>query len=105
MKWLFCEMCGSGFTLGYELKSCDCGSAKGKYINQSEAVTNGKGVCVAIGNGSFFNAMDRVNATKPNEYNREEYQHIGKIEYAWVRPHEGSGNPHCTVHPELGAEE
>lgn len=33
MKFLFCDKCNEGFSLGYESQSCRCGNAIGRYIN------------------------------------------------------------------------
>ena len=106
MKWLFCIDCGSGFSLGHKLKSCDCGSAKGKYINDSQAVTNGNGVCVAVGNGSFMGAVRTLEAYNKNtNLVRNDFIDLCRVEYCWVRPHEGEGNPHTKIDKNLKEDE
>ncbi len=102
MKLLFCPRCHDLFKLSMKLKSCNCGMCKGKYINDSEAVTNGQGISVAIGNGSLLSAIENMKeVTDPSKKNREWWIENARIEYAWVRPNEGIGNPHASVDEEL----
>lgn len=42
MKLLYCINCNSIFNLGREIKTCECGKTKGKYINNSEAIYCGQ---------------------------------------------------------------
>lgn len=103
MKLLICHQCGDVFNLGFTLKSCSCGETKGKYLNSREAVVNGKGTSMAIGNGSLIQAQIRIHPFH-EEKDREGYQEYGKV-MCWLRPHEGPGNPHTTVVPDLGEEQ
>ena len=92
MKLLCCMECTSIFNLSRKLKTCDCGKVKGHYLkNGWDAVTNGKGVCLAIGNGSFLSAS------------REVLQGVKEKSHflAWVRPHTGLTNPRTKVDPDL----
>lgn len=93
MKLLFCEKCWDVFKLSSELRSCKCGLVKGKYINNTEAVVNGEGQSIAIGNGSLERAV--LNAKAINSDRSEYIQKAGMI--AWVRPHTGDGNPHTKI--------
>ena len=107
MKLLFCPDCGQVFSLSFHLKSCDCGKCCGKYVDRQNAVVNGEGVALAIGNGALQEAIFRAlgfNAHHPMTA-REEYQTVGNIQHAWVRPHEGPGNPHTKVVKDLALRE
>ena len=93
MKLLFCPECDDVFKLDYNLRTCECGKTKGKYNDDANAVTNGKGVCMAIGNGSLKEAARKLMEFS-SESNRDFYKNNCRVEYCWVRPHEGRGNPH-----------
>ena len=109
MKLLFCDKCSDMFKLGRKLKQCECGHCKGMYTDEIEAVVNGNGYSVAIGNGSFINAirvMEEMSSDPgSNLHGRNDWLIDASIEYAWVRPHDGPGNPHTTVDPNLGEED
>jgi hypothetical protein len=104
MKLLFCDRCYDLFKLDFELRSCKCGLVKGQYINNSEAVVNGKGVSLAIGNGSLLRAVYGW-LSAGNDHDRDHYLNKNKVEFCWVRPHSGEGNPHTTINPQLGETE
>ena len=108
MKLLFCYDCYDVFKLDVEERSCKCGHVTGRYIDNTYAETNGKGISLAIGNGSLMSAIQRLVLLKKREdssdgvlnYNRNIYIDDCKINYAWVRPNEGNGNPHTRVKKE-----
>jgi len=100
MKLLFCDKCDDLFKLGFELRSCSCGYVKGKYIDSLNAEVNGNGYSLAIGNGSLTDAMYNFDKTNPN-LTRDFFVKNNKIEYCWIRPHEGQGNPHTKINPNL----
>lgn len=81
-----------------KMRSCECGAIKGRYINNSEAEVSKDAVSIAIGNGSFQNAMWRLARDTANKltHTREQWQLAGSI-IAWVRPNDGPGNPHTTI--------
>lgn len=99
MKLLFCPECFDVFKLEAKERSCKCGMVTGRYINISEAVTNGKGYSIAIGNGSLINAIRDMTEMfhSSEDYGRHDYIKGSRIEGAWVRPNEGIGNPHTKV--------
>ena len=103
MKLLFCLKCGSMFSLSLaKEKCCDCGEVRGKYINEREAVTNGKGLDIGIGTGDLWNKWMKIlkdDKKKDRKHYQEEYQLI-----AWVRPHEGIGNPNTKVEEDVKVE-
>ena len=106
MKLLWCGFCRTMFSLPYlAFKECKCGAVVGGYIDESRAVVNGLGRSIAIGNGSLGTAIgsaDAVNsAISDQDISREGFIKIGAISHAWVRPHEGKGNPHTTVYKHL----
>lgn len=106
MKLLMCNRCGDVFNLDLRLKSCGCGLVKGKYENDQEAVVNGEGESLAIGNGSLFGAIveSRAMTKDPRKgLASPRNRHEGSI-IAWVRPHEGPANPHTRVQRDLGAD-
>lgn len=104
MKLLFCEWCQDVFKLKLEeMRSCDCGRVKGRYINNSEAEVSFNAISIGIGNGSLISAIADMKALKEHsndKASREEYYSKfggAKIEYAWVRPNTGPGNPHTKL--------
>lgn len=107
MKLLYCPRCEDVFKLSLKkVRQCDCGMVKGRYINHLLAETNGKGIHIAIGNGSLINAigdMERLQRITKDEADRDEYYKSGKgrISHAWVRPQSGNGNPHTIVNETL----
>lgn len=106
MKLLYCPTCQDAFKLSMELRQCACGLVKGHYLNNVVAETNGKGIDIAIGNGSLQNAiedMGQLFVTTRGEADRDEYYKdgYGRISHAWVRPSTGNGNPHTTINKDL----
>ena len=96
MKLLFCEDCGSIFSLSINKeKTCDCGKVKGKYNNRSMATTNGKGIALAIGTGDLQDKMIKISCDDQKKERSYYLEHFRLI--AWIRPHEGLGNPHTIV--------
>jgi hypothetical protein len=58
MKLLLCLDCDDIFNLGYEIKSCNCGATKGKYIDQRNAIYSGvNAIPLGFANNSFANAI------------------------------------------------
>ena len=98
MKLLFCETCWDVFKLETGgVRSCKCGIVKGHYVNNQDAEVNGKGVSLAIGNGSLQQAIR--NAKQMDAARSEYITKSGLI--AWVRPHEGKGNPHTKINEKI----
>ena len=96
MKLLFCPECSDVIKLIVgELRSCQCGKVKGKYIDNTHAEVDGEGYSLAIGNGSLMMACCKL---KPTQQRRPPGSEI----ICWVRPHEGDGNPHTRINPNLG---
>lgn len=87
MKLIFCPECQDVFKLdlGY-IRECHCGLCKGRYIDNTHAVTNGKGLCLAIANPDIMHALTAVNFD----------QRVMPIR-CWARPHEGKDNPHSKI--------
>lgn len=101
MKLIYCPYCGDMFQLRLKgMRECECGRVKGRYLNNSLAEVSEDAISVAIGNGAFQIAIERMKdhqrVTK-DEGDRESYQNYAKIDYAWVRPNTGNGNPHTKV--------
>lgn len=98
MKLLMCLDCGDVFNLNFSAKSCSCGKVKGQYVNQRDAVVNGEGVSLAIGNGSLRDAIWALADMKEDFRDKGDpwARHPTSL-VAWVRPHEGPANPHTTV--------
>lgn len=103
MKLLYCSKCNHVFSLGRNLRTCDCGLVKGKYIDAVNAEVNGEGFSLAIGNGSLWNAMVNAGRLSPKmeQNDRQRFLDEAKIEFAWVRPHEGPGNPHTKINKDV----
>lgn len=57
MKLLYCPTCNSVFNLiSGKWKMCDCGRARGRYMDNSRAVYSG-GVPIGFNNFTFFPAL------------------------------------------------
>jgi hypothetical protein len=94
------------FNLQKHLRTCECGHVKGYYdANGKTAVTNGNGVAVAFGNGSFVAAIHADAETDwrntPNWKKWYDSRPGDNIFLAWVRNHDGPSNPHSRVDPNL----
>ena len=107
MKLLFCLDCGDMFSLRIgKLRTCDCGRVSGQYVDRTTAEVNGKGVSVAIGNGSLSGAIMEMyraeghQTTGSTGFDRGYFRDHCKVGFCWVRPHEGEGNPHTKVKKE-----
>ncbi len=114
MKLLFCEHCHDIFKPGFgNVRTCECGRVKGRYINDDEVEVSPEAVSIAIGNKSLLQAiadMRRLQARTQDKAGRDAYlqAHKGAIGYVWVRPNTGPGNPRSrlmesdqsTTHPE-----
>lgn len=92
-------MCGDIFNLRVgRVKSCNCGTVKGVYVDPSNAIVNGKGHSLAIGNGSFQQAIyNKYCLEQDGGGNRDKFMEDCRIKYSWVRPNEGEGNPHTII--------
>jgi len=93
MKLLFCPYCSDVFKLSTRLRSCNCGTVKGKYLaDRHKAVVNGKGMSLAFNNRDVFHAYhngfwEEGNMTRPIE--------------CWARPHDGKFNPNTEIDEDL----
>lgn len=56
MKLLLCEECSDIFNLALEEKSCSCGKAKGRYVDELNAVYSG-GIPIGFANSTFIRAV------------------------------------------------
>lgn len=103
MKLLFCENCSDVFKLKLdEMRYCACGKVYGRYVTNSEAEVSANAISLAIGNGSLYASIQDMKehlANSKGKAERHEYYQggNGSIEYAWVRPNSGPGNPHTKV--------
>ena len=96
MKLLFCEVCGSAFSLAIQkVKTCDCGLVSGMYVNNRQAITNGEGTAIGMGTGSLHHAIVNVKL-EGDKHERSHYIDSANIT-CWARPHSGIGNPHTSV--------
>lgn len=60
MKLVQCHYCNDIFNLRSQTKSCYCRKTSGRYTDDSHAVVTGPHTAIAIGNGSFLNAVRNV---------------------------------------------
>lgn len=103
MKLAFCESCWDVFKLGFEMRQCQCGEVRGRYVDEINAEVSSSAVSLAIGNGSLEQAIrdarefERFAQARGEEPSREAYIEQGRIWYAWVRPNTGRGNPHTRI--------
>lgn len=66
MKLLLCLDCDDIFNLGYELKTCSCGTTKGKYTDERNAIYCGvNAIPLGIANDSFAKAIRNQQETFP----------------------------------------
>jgi hypothetical protein len=99
MKLLFCEYCQDMFKLGSgQLRSCECGCVKGRYINDREAEVSPEAVSIAISNVALEQAIEDMRwhqILTGDQAGHDDYRraHQGRIEDVWVRPNSGPGNP------------
>lgn len=93
MKLIFCPECYDVFKLVMAERSCSCGACSGKYVDNTHAEVKGPCVSLAIGNGSLDEAVWLMKSVEQDN-TRRWYIDNTKIEYCWVRPNEGPGNPH-----------
>lgn len=96
MKLLFCPACWDIFKLDYDPRQCKCGKTTGHYVDNVNAVTNGQGISLAIGNSSLADAVHKLCAAG-EPHSRRNCINDFRVEYCWVRPNEGTGNPHTRV--------
>jgi len=91
MKLLFCPECSDviKLDLGYT-RECHCGLCRGKYIDDTHAVTNGKGLCIAMANPDISQAYAKVH-----------FDGTVMPIRCWARPNTGLANPHTKVEEEL----
>ena len=91
MKLIFCPVCNDVFKLAQNIRTCKCGKCRAKYIDNSKAVTNGKGICLAISNHSLAERL----FVNPYDFDCKR-----NIE-CWIRPHTGEHNPNTTIDEDL----
>ena len=104
MKLLLCEYCYDVFSLDLTLKSCKCGRVKGRYLTDIKAEVTPTAISIALGNGSLqkaISAMKKAERAKPDMSREDFTEGPTRIEYAWVRPNSGAGNPHTRVNKDL----
>ena len=105
MKSISCMLIGRGpriclFKLSMNnKKSCECGFVNGKYTDNVNSVTNGNGISIAIGNGSLLQAIQKMKNINKNQ-DRRFFIDNCRIEFAWIRPNDGEGNPHSSIQEE-----
>lgn len=59
MKLLFCKNCHDVFSLRRTEKTCHCGSSKGQYLNNLDAVYSGDCIPLGFDNPNFVQALER----------------------------------------------
>jgi len=92
MKLLYCPQCQDVFKLAHKERACACGAVTGRYLDNVEAVTNGRGVSLAIGGGSLRDSIDHMCSIS-------DPARVWYPVMCWVRPNEGPTNPHTSVRP------
>lgn len=99
MKLIYCPFCLDIFNLSFKRKTCSCGKCYGEYVNNVQAQVSADSISLGLGNGAFNKAIlifYRLRSTL-NQEDREFWQKTCHINYFWVRPNEGPGNPHTHV--------
>ena len=110
MKLVQCHYCNDIYNLRMQMKSCYCGKTSGRYTDDSHAVVTGPHTAIAIGNGSFMNAVRNA----PKEEN--DWRYDGRLEkvsalfkqlnelvptmfMGWARMPDGPTNSHSKIKP------
>lgn len=103
MKLLLCEHCHDIFKPGLgTFRSCQCGRVSGRYINDKEAEVSAATISIGIDGHSLAQAiadMKRHRDQTGNTASEQDYYKPGNgaINYVWVRPNTGPGNPHTRI--------
>jgi hypothetical protein len=101
MKLVLCGDCFDVFKLDRRMRYCKCKNVKGRYLKDNlHAEVSGRAISIALGNGSVVEAIGKMQSYRSetdDKANRSDYIRECRIDYAWVRPNEGPGNPHCKV--------
>lgn len=101
MKLLLCADCWDVFKLAVgKMRKCSCGKVKGRYLDNLTAEVSENAISLAIGNGSLATAISSMLYLKTktkDKATRDDYIRHARIEYAWVRPNSGDGNPHTKL--------
>jgi hypothetical protein len=99
VKLLFCPSCLDIFkVVAAQPRSCLCGAVQGQMLDNKIAKMNGRGVSVAIGNGSLEQAIAKLNNLKQDK-DSQFYEKQTPV-LCWVRPHSGPGNPRTQIEQE-----
>jgi hypothetical protein len=103
MKLLYCPTCGDVFNLQRYLKSCRCGETKGLYKDRVNAEVNGKGISLAIGNGSLHAAIGNISdqVLGWRDKTKDPYAPHATSIICWARPHQSKANPHTVINKDL----
>lgn len=102
MKLALCKDCWDVFKLSDEMRHCKCGKIKGRYLDNRMAEVSKDAISIALGNGSVELAYGQMlghQIETKDTASRSSYHEKDKglIEYAWIRPNTGPGNPHTKV--------
>jgi hypothetical protein len=62
MKLLCCSVCRDVVALSLDVRTCLCGHAKGKYVNEKRAEVEG-GHILGINNSDFFDCLSKRTTT------------------------------------------
>lgn len=103
MKLIICVECNDVVALRRTMRRCECGKTYGRYRSDGlTAEVSENAVSLAIGNGAIVSAIANLRLKQSDKRymkncTREDWIRDGAIAYAWLRPNEGSGNPHTSV--------
>jgi hypothetical protein len=92
MKLLLCPICNDVFKLSLRPRSCECGRVTGRYIDDLLAETNGKGISLAIGNGSLTESIKKMLSMQM----RNDLLCAYPV-FCWVRPNTGPSNSNTVI--------
>ena len=100
MKLIFCKSCWDVVKLDKEKRTCKCGAIEGYYNEDGHtACVSENAISLAIGNDSLIQAIAQMEFYKPHMQDRDKHFYIenSRIEYCWVRPNCGNGNPRTVL--------
>lgn len=93
MKLLLCPYCYDVFKLAYDVRQCECGRVKGRYLlDGHRAETNGNGINLALDNTQLLPIAGHQLDHPSTQYMEPEYMFR-----AWVRGHDGPSNPRSSI--------
>jgi hypothetical protein len=103
MKLIICQECNDIVALRRTMRRCECGKTYGHYKPDGlTAEVSENAISLAIGNGALVAAIKNLKFKQDDKRymkncTREGWIQDASVQFVWVRPNEGAGNPHTSV--------